>query len=458
MATAWPSWSEVVSPFWPQLLLGNSGLVAEAEDPDLTVFQPPPRAGLDYPVFPPFPPPQQSWTADTPEDEIQNLDALSLLAHGLVIQGDGNYRCWYCEAVFSDVSKHLHPHYNVAKRHEKNRAYWQDYVSWITTKGHDLQDFAKIEGNKFKCRCGDGPCYEIMQHFSSNKHVNMAKSLQKPSQELQARRKAMWQQACVELEESHLRKSIERQESLSKAMLAPTSSAAPVVAKPAPVVAKPEGKDSALLVSPLPRRGTDYPDLDATITSDYIEDAWCHACEGPVQDVKAHVESREHRGFAKEAFDVIQAQGDSLRKHALRLDEKKLSCDKHVRWWELPGWLGQGHGSTKNHVRAMTYFYLPSLSAEQENERKQEICRMVASNDHVENRPSEPPLKTSKKTAAARVKVVPTKHLAFQQLVQPAKIPVLALALPVTGGSFGCGCDKEIERRGKDRVYGAVGL
>jgi len=191
------SWSEVVSPFWPQLLLGNSGLVAEAEDPDLTVFQPPPRAGLDYPVFPPIPPSQQSWTADTPEDRIQNLDALSLLAHGLVMQGDGNYRCWYCEAVFSDVSKHLHPHYNVAKRHEKNRAYWKDYVSWITTKGHDLQDFAKIEGKKFKCRCGgDGPCYEIMQHFSSNKHVNMAKSWQKPSQELQARRKAMWQLAC----------------------------------------------------------------------------------------------------------------------------------------------------------------------------------------------------------------------------------------------------------------------
>eukprot|EP00930_Biecheleria_cincta_P037597 TRINITY_DN25823_c0_g1_i1.p1 TRINITY_DN25823_c0_g1~~TRINITY_DN25823_c0_g1_i1.p1 ORF type:complete len:2603 (-),score=588.26 TRINITY_DN25823_c0_g1_i1:172-7914(-) len=385
-----PNWPSV----WPELTeaLRRMSNIAQLEEPDLSLEPPTPGE-----CFPCFPGPAPKITEDT---SIAALDAEELLMHGLMLQDDGKYRCWYCEVDVDNIEFHLNPHFKEAKGHHKYQEIWEEFGEWLRKDGWTLQaQGCTIVGQQFECGCGakTDKAWNLIGeggHLRTTKHQTYKAKLPTPSQDLEEKRRASWTSKIEDTCRTYLNRVRRQQQELAKKFPAKTeprpppaepkapkgsAAAAEAVTTPSAKVPRPppqQAQEAAASRSsespapaasgasdepPLPRPGKDFPDLSDGTGLEVKPNGtiWCHACsyEVPKGEKTTHPQTRRHiqyRTAALDAFKMVKDRGDTLWREGQKLEDSKIVCEcgKSDDWWKIIEWHNDGfHSKTNWHQR-----------------------------------------------------------------------------------------------------------
>ena len=58
--------------------------------------------------------------SNSPLELLGQLQPEDFLGEGFDLKPDGGWYCRFCEVSVEEIDKHLHPHYNVAKRRRRH--------------------------------------------------------------------------------------------------------------------------------------------------------------------------------------------------------------------------------------------------------------------------------------------------------------------------------------------------
>lgn len=386
-----------------------------------------PKVGEDFFYFPKLSEACARLNINSPEDEVRALPLADLFSEGIRKVSDSTYKCDICGGdEFVDVSRHLHPHYQEAKRHQNYRQVAFDTAMKLKTDGWRLRhEGVTVRNKQFQCGLCNKPgdvwnLWGVGGHLETKQHLSV-RPRNGPTEPTPAERDA-WDKVFADAEAA-FEEELRTHPPLAACAPRPAASAAPSPAPSgqaqAPSASPAAKRLAAAALAPaaampaalppskapgrieLPSHPKDFPfisgdslNLSETATDEHINAIsendlhregvitkragsrithWCSICEQDLPDLAHHLSSRyrdgkqhyKSRAACKEAMMKLASDGWRYARETVTIKDRKFECKtcKKVDLWWGEAWT---HVETKNHKHWTKSLNVPSRPTEAE--------------------------------------------------------------------------------------------